>query len=75
MSDKIEKAFWLDTMTVSPRTDSICPSPLDELPVGRAKCVRGNALDLTQFSVNLVTLEHGARFSHRHRHNYGKPSP
>lgn len=62
------KTCWLDPMTVTARTGSSYPAPFDEAVMGRAKHALGNALDLTQFGVNLVTLAPGAWSSQRHWH-------
>ena len=66
MSD--QKPNWLDAMTVSARTGSAYPAPFDAPAAGRAKRALGDALDLTQFGVNLVTLAPGAWSSQRHWH-------
>jgi uncharacterized cupin superfamily protein len=63
-----KKACWLDPLSVSPRLGSIYPAPFDEPLAGRAKRALGDPLDLTQFGVNLVTLEPGAWSSQRHWH-------
>jgi uncharacterized cupin superfamily protein len=47
---------WLDPMRVSPRLGSIYPAPFGDPLVGREKRALGDALKLTQFGVNLVTL-------------------
>ena len=59
---------WLDAMDVTARIGSGYPKPFDEDLAGRAKRALGDALDLTQFGVNLVTLAPGAWSSQRHRH-------
>jgi uncharacterized cupin superfamily protein len=63
-----EKTCWLDAMSVSPRTGSGYPAPFAEAVAGRVKRALGDALDLTQFGVNLVTLPPGAWSSQRHWH-------
>jgi uncharacterized cupin superfamily protein len=68
MSEENEKACWLDAMDVPPRTGSIYPAPFAEPLAGRAKRALGNALDLSQFGVNLVTLAPGTWSSQRHWH-------
>ena len=63
-----DKPCWLDPETVTPRTGSIYPAPFGEPLAGREKRALGDALDLTQFGVNLVTLAPGAWSSQRHWH-------
>ncbi len=63
-----DKTCWLDPETITPRTGSIYPAPFGEPLAGRAKRALGDALDLTQFGVNLVTLAPGAWSSQRHWH-------
>ena len=53
MSD--QKHNWLDPLTVAVETGSIYPAPFDAPVAARAKGSLGDALDLTQFGVNLVT--------------------
>jgi uncharacterized cupin superfamily protein len=65
------KTCWLDSMNVMARTGSAYPAPFDEAVVGRAKRGLGDALGLTQFGVNLVTLAPGAWSSQRHWHVNG----
>jgi uncharacterized cupin superfamily protein len=59
---------WLDPMSVPPRRGSLYPAPFGDPLVGREKRVLGDALRLTQFGVNLVTLAPGAWSSQRHWH-------
>jgi uncharacterized cupin superfamily protein len=59
---------WLDPMSVPPRLGSIYPSPFGEKLAGREKRALGDALQLTQFGVNLVTLAPGSWSSQRHWH-------
>lgn len=59
---------WLYPKSVPPRLGSIYPAPFDEPLAGRAKRALGDALHLTQFGVNLVTLAPGAWSSQRHWH-------
>ncbi len=59
---------WLDPKTVVPRVGSIYPAPFGEPLVGREKRALGDALRLSQFGVNLVTLAPGAWSSQRHWH-------
>jgi uncharacterized cupin superfamily protein len=66
MSDKT--ICWLDPMAVTPRLGSGYPKPFDAPIEGREKRALGDALDLTQFGVNLVTLAPGAWSSQRHWH-------
>ncbi|MGE0022566.1 MAG: cupin domain-containing protein [Hyphomicrobium sp.] len=57
-----------DPMRVPPRTTTIYPKPFDEGFEGRLKRPLTDRLGLTQFGVNLTTLEPGAQSSHRHWH-------
>lgn len=50
------------------RRGTIYPAPLDEGFNGRIKRAMTGALGLTQFGVNLTTLEPGAKSSLRHWH-------
>jgi uncharacterized cupin superfamily protein len=59
---------WLDPKTVVPRVGSIYPAPFGEPLSGREKRALGDALRLSQFGVNLVTLAPGAWSSQRHWH-------
>jgi uncharacterized cupin superfamily protein len=59
---------WLDPMSVPPRLGSIYPAPFGDKLAGREKRALGDALRLTQFGVNLVTLPAGAWSSQRHWH-------
>lgn len=59
---------WLDPKDVIPRLGSIYPRPFGDPLAGREKRALGDALALTQFGVNLVTLAPGAWSSQRHWH-------
>ncbi len=59
---------WLDPASVSARVGSIYPAPFAEPLAGREKQALGDPLGLTQFGVNLVTLQPGAWSSQRHWH-------
>src|SRR5262249_53249364 len=59
---------WLDPMSLPPRLGSIYPAPFGDKLAGREKRALGDALQLTQFGVNLVTLAPGAWSSQRHWH-------
>ena len=59
---------WLDPKSVTPRLGSIYPPPFGEPLAGREKRALGDALSLTQFGVNLVTLAPGSWSSQRHWH-------
>jgi uncharacterized cupin superfamily protein len=59
---------WLDPMSLPPRLGSIYPAPFGDKLAGREKRAVGDALQLTQFGVNLVTLAPGAWSSQRHWH-------
>lgn len=58
----------LDLTKVPVKTGSIYPSPYAEMMVGRTSLRLGDAGGLTQFGVNLVTLQPGALSSLRHWH-------
>lgn len=68
--DKVleKKSPWLDPANVTPRRGSAYPAPFGEPLVGREKRALGDALHLTQFGVNLVTLAPGSWSSQRHWH-------
>lgn len=57
-----------DPMRVPARRGTIYPKPLEEGFEGRLKRALTGRLGLTQFGVNLTTLEPGAKSSHRHWH-------
>jgi uncharacterized cupin superfamily protein len=59
---------WLDSISVPPRLGSIYPAPFGDKLAGREKRALGDALQLTQFGVNLVTLAPGSWSSQRHWH-------
>ncbi|WP_333869626.1 cupin domain-containing protein [Cypionkella sp.] len=58
----------LDLTKVPLKTGSIYPVPYADLMAGRASLRLGEAGGLTQFGVNLVTLQPGALSSLRHWH-------
>jgi uncharacterized cupin superfamily protein len=58
----------IDKTKVPVKTGSIYPSPYAEMMAGRSSLRLGEAGGLTQFGVNLVTLEPGALSSLRHWH-------
>lgn len=58
----------LDLGAVPVKTGSIYPEPYAAMMVGRSSLRLGQAGGLTQFGVNLVTLEPGALSSLRHWH-------
>jgi uncharacterized cupin superfamily protein len=62
------KTCWVDPMQVPARLGSRYPRPFAAPLEGRAKRALGDALDLTQFGVNQVTLAPGAWSSQRHWH-------
>jgi uncharacterized cupin superfamily protein len=68
MDTSEEKSPWLDAMSVVPRRGSLYPPPFGEQLAGREKRALGDALGLSQFGVNLVTLAPGAWSSQRHWH-------
>ena len=57
-----------DPMRVPGRTSTIYPAPFNEGFEGRIKRALTQPLGLTQFGVNLTTLEPGAKSSLRHWH-------
>jgi uncharacterized cupin superfamily protein len=59
---------WLDPKDVTPRVGSMYPRPFGDPLQGREKRALGDALELTQFGVNLVTLAPGSWSSQRHWH-------
>lgn len=58
----------LDLSSVAVKTGSIYPEPYASMVKGRSSLRLGDAAGLTQFGVNLVTLEPGAMSSLRHWH-------
>lgn len=58
----------IDLTTVPVRTSSIYPEPYAAMVAGRSSLRLGDAGGLTQFGVNLVTLQPGAMSSLRHWH-------
>jgi uncharacterized cupin superfamily protein len=58
----------LDLTAVPVKTGSIYPAPFAAMMAGRSSLRLGQAGGLTQFGVNLVILEPGARSSLRHWH-------
>ena len=58
----------LDLAKVPVKTGSIYPEPYASMVKGRSSLRLGDAAGLTQFGVNLVTLEPGAMSSLRHWH-------
>lgn len=58
----------LDLAAVPVKTGSIYPAPYAAMMAGRSSLRLGDAGGLTQFGVNLVTLEPGAMSSLRHWH-------
>lgn len=58
----------LDLSQVPQKTGSIYPEPYASMMAGRSSLRLGQAGGLTQFGVNLVTLEPGALSSLRHWH-------
>ena len=55
-------------MDIAPRRATIYPKEFASAVEGRAKRALGDAFGLSQFGVNLTTLEPGAASSHRHWH-------
>jgi len=60
----------IDLSKLTRRTGSIYPAPLDREVAGRSSLRLGEAGGLTQFGVNLVYLEPGAKSSIRHWHQH-----
>lgn len=58
----------IDLAKVPVKTGSIYPPPYAQMMAGRSSLRLGDAGGLTQFGVNLVTLEPGAMSSLRHWH-------
>ncbi|MEM8956929.1 MAG: cupin domain-containing protein [Pseudomonadota bacterium] len=58
----------LDLASVPVKTGSLYPAPYGDQMAGRSSLRLGQAGGLTQFGVNLVSLEPGARSSLRHWH-------
>ncbi len=58
----------LDLTVVPVKTGSIYPAPYAAMMAGRSSLRLGDAGGLTQFGVNLVTLQPGAMSSLRHWH-------
>ncbi len=58
----------LDPRVVETQTGSSYPAPFDEPCATRERRALGDALNLTQFGVNLLTLPPGAWSSQRHWH-------
>ncbi|MEC9368074.1 MAG: cupin domain-containing protein [Pseudomonadota bacterium] len=58
----------VDPATVQGRRGTIYPQPYDRGFEGREKKALGDATGLSQFGVNLVTLDPGAMSSQRHWH-------
>jgi uncharacterized cupin superfamily protein len=59
----------IDIASLPERRGSGYPSPFDAPCMGRARKALGNAAGLTQFGVNVLTLEPGAWSSQRHWHS------
>lgn len=60
----------LDLAKIPVKTGSIYPAPYAAMMQGRSSLRLGDAGGLTQFGVNLVTLEPGALSSLRHWHRH-----
>jgi uncharacterized cupin superfamily protein len=59
----------MDPASVSPRVGSTYPQPHRDQVAGRSKRELGNALGLSHYGVNLVTLQPGAWSAQRHWHS------
>lgn len=64
------KAPALDPMTIKPKTGSGYPEPFTAPCLAREKRKLGDALGLTHFGVNLVTLQPGSWSAQRHWHSH-----
>ena len=64
-----ERAPGIDAKTVAARRGSSYPAPFDKPCAGRSKQALGDAFDLADFGVNLVTLPPGTASSQRHWHS------
>ena len=64
--DKHKSVYKIDDLPV--RTSSNYPPPHNEQVKGRSGVALGNVFGLTQFGVNIITLEPGAWSSLRHWH-------
>ena len=62
------KSPALDPQSVDTRTGSTYPTPFADICGGREKRALGDALALSQFGVNLVSLPPGAASAQRHWH-------
>jgi uncharacterized cupin superfamily protein len=58
----------IDTTRLKPRESTNYPDAFKHVVRGREKTALGNAVDLTQFGVNLTRLKPGAASSLRHWH-------
>lgn len=58
----------VDPKTIEALVTTAYPKPLDKVVEGRKKRKLTEALGLTQFGVNVTTLQPGAASSHRHWH-------
>ncbi len=67
MADEL-KPPALDPASVTPKTGSGYPAPFDQPCATRGRQALGDALGLSQFGVNLMTLPPGAWSSQRHWH-------
>ena len=63
-----KKPVAITANDIAPRQGSSYPAPFVHLVAGRSKRVLGDQFDLTQFGVNLTTLEPGAASALRHWH-------
>lgn len=57
-----------DPMRVPPRTGTIYPEPFADAYAGRLKRALTDRLGLSQFGVNITTLQPGAKSAERHWH-------
>ncbi|MGY8998004.1 MAG: hypothetical protein ACKVH7_16325 [Alphaproteobacteria bacterium] len=60
----------IDPATLTERTGSGYPAPFEEACMARSKVALGDAGGLTQYGVNLVTLQPGAWSAQRHWHSH-----
>jgi uncharacterized cupin superfamily protein len=68
-SPEFPSAPALDPQTVNVRTGSTYPAPFGKIRQDREKRALGDALALSQFGVNLVSLAPGTASAQRHWHS------
>lgn len=68
--DKIQGTVVIDPAALAEKKGSGYPAPFEEPCTARSKVALGDAGGLTQYGVNLVTLEPGAWSAQRHWHSH-----